>query len=203
MDRSKLLWGLILAPVFYYVGLIGGSLLWPGYSHVTQYASELGSSASPNPMFFNGNVILCGLSALIGGVGLTHALSQLPGGSRNWAIAAGVSISLWGLAIIIAGLYPMPDDRHGAYGLALVGQFTPLFAWLALRKVDGLAGLKTFLLVIFIASFALFAIMMGVGGLVTRANVGIWQRVNSGLGIPYLAILGWVLLQHVRRRALA
>jgi len=44
---------------------------------------------------------------------------------------------------------------------------------------------------------------MGVGGLVTRANVGIWQRINSGLGIPYLAILGWVLLQHGKRRALA
>lgn len=202
MDRSKLLWGLILAPVFYYVALIGGSMLWPGYSHITQYASELGSSASPNPMFFNGNVILCGVAALVGGFGLTHALIRLAG-HRRWAIAAGVSISLWGLAIVIAGLYPMPDERHGAFGLAIVGQFTPLFTWLALRKVDGLRGLRTFLAIIFLASFVLFAIMMGVGGLVTRANVGIWQRINSGLGIPYLAILGWVLLQHARRRTFA
>ena len=202
MDRTTLLWGLILAPLFYYVALIGGSLLWPGYSHVTQYASELGSSAAPNPMFFNGNVILCGLAALIGGFGLTHVLTQLSG-SRGWAVAAGASISLWGLAIVVAGLYPMPDERHGAFGLAIAGQFTPLFAWIALRKVGGLGGLKAFLAVIFVASFVLFAIMMGVGGLVTRANVGIWQRINSGLGIPYLAILGWVLLQHGKRRALA
>lgn len=202
MNRSTLLWGLVLVPVFYYVALIGGSLLWPGYSHVTQYASELGSSASPNPMFFNGNIILCGLSALIGGFGLAHVLTGLAG-SRGWAIAAGGTISLWGLAIVIAGLYPMPDDRHGAYGLAIVGQFTPLFAWLALRKVEGLGGLKMFLAVIFVASFALFAIMMGVGGLVTRANVGIWQRINTAIGIPYLAVLGWVLLQQAKRRALA
>ena len=201
MDRSPLLWGLILAPVFYYVALIGGSLLWPGYSHVTQYASELGSSASPNPMFFNGNVILCGLSALIGGFGLAQVLTRLS--DSRWAVAAGVSISLWGLAIVIAGLYPMPDDRHGAYGLAIVGQFTPLFVWLALRNVEGLGGLKTFLAVIFVASFALFAIMMGVGGLVTRANVGIWQRINTAVGIPYLAVLGWVLLQQAKRRAFA
>lgn len=202
MDRSTLLWGLILAPLFYYVALIGGSLLWPGYSHITQYASELGSSAAPNPMFFNGNVILCGLSALIGGFGLTHALSDL-GGTRRWAIAAGASISLWGVAIVIAGLYPMPDDRHGAFGLAIVGQFTPLFAWLALRKVDELDGLKTFLAIIFVASLALFAIMMGVGGLVTRANVGIWQRFNSAVGIPYLAVVGWMLLRQVRHLAMA
>jgi hypothetical membrane protein len=202
MYRSTLLWGLILAPLFYYVALIGGSLLWPGYSHVTQYASELGSSASPHPMFFNGNVILCGLAAVIGGFGLSHGLTQLSG-SRNWAIAAGISISLWGVAIMIAGLYPMPDDRHGAYGLAIIGQFTPLFAWLALRKVEGRGGLKAFLIIIFVASFALFAIMMGIGGMVTRANVGIWQRVNTAIGIPYLAVLGWVLLQQVKRRAFA
>jgi hypothetical protein len=153
-------------------------------------------------MFFNGNVILCGLSAIIGGFGLTHVLTPMSR-SRGWAVAAGVSISLWGLAVMIAGLYPMPDIRHGAYGLAIVGQFTPLFVWLALRRVEGFGGLKVFLAVIFVASFVLFAIMMGVGGLVTRANVGIWQRINSGLGIPYLAVLGWVLLQHGKRRVLA
>ena len=202
MNRTTLLWGLILVPVFYYIGLIGGSLLWPGYSHVTQYASELGSAASPNPMFFNVNVILCGLSALLGGIGLAHVLTRLSG-KRGWATAAGVSISLWGIAIIVAGLYPMPDDRHGAYGLAIVGQFTPLFAWLALRRIEGLGGLKAFLAFIFVASFILFAIMMGVGGLVTKANVGIWQRVNTALGIPYLAVLSWVLLQQARRRSLA
>jgi glucans biosynthesis protein C len=198
MNRSTLLWGLILAPFFYYVGLFGCAMLWPGYSHMTQYASELGSAASPCPTLFNGNVVLCGLAALIGGFGLSHALTQLSG-SRGWATAAGASISLWGIAVIIAGLYPMPDERHGAYGLAIIGQFTPLLAWLALRRVEGFTGLKIFLALIFVASFTLFAIMMGVGGLVTRANVGIWQRVNSGLGIPYLAVLGWVLLQRMRR----
>ena len=45
--------------------------------------------------------------------------------------------------------------------------------------------------------------MMGVGGLVTRANVGIWQRVNTAIGIPYLAVLGWVLLQRAKQRAFA
>lgn len=197
MDRSKLLWGLILAPLFYYVGLIGGSLLWPGYSHATQYASELGSAAAPYPMFFNVNVILCGLAALVGGIGLTHALHRLSG-KRGWATAAGISISLWGVAVIIAGLYPMPNELHGAYGLAIAGQLTPLFALLALRNVEGARGLKIFLGIIFVASLAMFAIMMGVAGPLKRANIGIWQRINSGLGIPYLAVLGWVLLQRLR-----
>ena len=199
MNRSNLLWGLILAPIFYYIGLIGGGLLWPGYSHVSQYASELGSAASPFPAFFNASTILCGLSALIGGIGLTSALARLSG-RKGWAIAAGISISLWGIAVIIAGLFPMPNELHGAYGLAIAGQFTSLFALLALRKVEGLNGLKIFLGIIFVASLALFAIMMGVAGPLRRANIGIWQRVNSALGIPYLAVLGWVLLQRLRRK---
>lgn len=200
MDRSTLLWGLILTPVFYYTGLLGCGMLWADYSHISQYASELGSAASPCPTLFNGNIILCGVASLVGGIGLSHALAQLSG-KRGLSIAAGVSISLWGIAMVIAGLYPMPDERHGAYGLAMVGQLTPLLAWLALRKVDGLGGLKLLLLFIFVASLALFAIMMGVGELVTRANVGIWQRTYTGLSIPYLAILGWVLLRHARRPA--
>ena len=199
MDRSKLLWGLIMVPVFYYVGLIGGGLLWPGYSHASQYASELGSAAAPYPMFFNANAILCGLAAVVGGVGLAHALTRLSG-TRGWAWAAGISIALWGVAVIVAGLFPMPHDLHGAHGLGIAGQFTSLFALLALRKVDGLGPLKAFLAFIFVASLVMFAIMMGIAGPLRRANIGIWQRVNSALGIPYLAVLGWVLLQRMRPR---
>jgi hypothetical membrane protein len=200
VSKERLLWGLILAPIFYYVGLIGGGLLWPGYSHVTQYASELGSAAAPYPAVFNTSIILCGLSALIGGAGLSHALSRLSG-KRGWSLAAGISVSLWGVAMIVGGLNPMPSELHGAYGLAIAGQITSLFALLALRNVEGLAGLKIFLGVIFVASLAVFAIMMGIAGPLRRANIGIWQRINSGLGIPYLAVLGWVLLQRMRRLA--
>lgn len=196
--KQKLLWGLLLVPVFYYVGLIGGALLWPGYSHASQYASELGSAAAPYPAFFNINAILCGLSALVGGVGLSHALNRLSG-KRGWSIAAGISISLWGVSVIVAGFYPMPHELHGAYGLGIAGQFTSLFALLALRNVEGLAGLKVFLGIIFVASLSMFLIMMGVAGPLRRANIGIWQRVNSGLGIPYLAVLGWVLLRRLER----
>lgn len=200
MAKQQCLWGLILAPVFYYLGLIGGALLWPGYSHVSQYASELGSAASPHPWFFNANAMLCGLSGMIGGIGLTHALSRLSG-RRGWALAAGVSIALWGASVIVAGLYPMPHDLHGAYGLGMAGHLTPLFALLALRGVEGTRALKLFLGVIFVASLGMFLVMMGLFGPLKIATIGLYQRVNSALSIPYLAVLGWVLLQRMRKSA--
>lgn len=195
--RERLLWGLILAPVFYYVGLIGGGLLWPGYSHVSQYASELGSAASPQPWFFNLFAILCGLAGLVGGIGLSSGLARLSG-RRGWSLAAGLSLSLWGISVIIAGLYPMPHDLHGAYGLGMAGHLTPLFALLALRGVEGTRALKLFLGVIFVASLGMFLVMMGLFGPLKIATIGLYQRVNSALSIPYLAVLGWVLLQRMR-----
>ena len=33
-------------------------------------------------------------------------------------------------------------------------------------------------------------------GCLVRAN---WQRINTAIGIPYLAVLGWMLLQSARR----
>lgn len=198
--KRRLLWGLILVPVFYYVALIGGSLTYPGYSHVTQYASELGAADAPNPDLFNYNIIAAGLAALAGSAGLAWALEALSG-RRLWAILAALSLALWGVAMVMGGWFPMPDDRHGAYGLGLAGQLVSLFALLALLPVRDAAAIKFFLAFIFLASGTLIAIMMGVGELVTLANVGIWQRVNSALGIIWLAVLGLWLLGRTRGHA--
>lgn len=200
--RRQSLWGLILAPVFYYVGMIGGALLWPGYSHVSQYASELGSAASPHPMFFNANALLCGFAAIAGAIGLNHALSTLSG-KRGWSMTAAISIALWGVSVILAGLFPMPHELHGAYGLGIAGQFTSLFALLALRNVEGTGGLRLFLGFIFVASLAMFLVMMGVAGPLKVATIGLYQRINSFLGIPYLAVLGWALLKRTEREVSA
>lgn len=40
---------------------------------------------------------------------------------------------------------------------------------------------------------ALFAVMMGVGGLVTRGNVGLRQRGNALASIPWLGIVAYAL----------
>jgi hypothetical membrane protein len=198
--QRQFLWGLILAPIFYYVGLIGGALLWPGYSHVSQYASELGSAASPHPIFFNANAILCGLAGIAGAVGLNHALSTLSS-RRGWALAAAISIAVWGASVVMAGLFPMPNELHGAYGLGMAGQLTPLFTLLALRNIEGTAALRLFLGFIFVASLAMFLVMMGVAGPLKVAKIGLYQRINSGLGIPYLAVLGWALLKRTAKPA--
>jgi hypothetical protein len=193
LERGLLIAGLMV-PVLYYAALIGTPLFWPGYSHVTQYASELGSAASPRPELFNSAISAAGVAAILAGVGFVLALKRL-GRRALPSVLAGLATALWGVSFVAGGLFPMPDPRHGAFGLALAMHLVPLFMLWALAGVPA-PRLKPFLLLVFLVSSALILIMFDVGGLhlVRRANVGLWQRAYSLSVIPWIAVVAWVLL---------
>ena len=190
--RRMLPWLLIAIPLLYYFALLVGAATYPGYSHVRNYASELGAAEAPYPAIFNVSIMLAGIAAVGAAALLPRGLAQL-GGARTWSVLAAVALGLWGVAMVMGGLFPMPNDLHGGFGLGLAGPLIPLFLMLALRTVPGNSGMRWFLGIVFIASVVMLAIMFGFGGLVTRANVGLWQRANTFVGIPWLAVFGlWV-----------
>jgi hypothetical protein len=173
------------AAILYFASLIIASLTWPGYSHVTQYASELGSAAAPYPMIFNYGIMAGGLLGILGGLGV--ALHFANDGRWLSGLLAGLALSAWGASMVFGGYYPMPNPLHNGYGLALAAPLLPLFLMLALRGRAG-AGMFAFLAVWFLATAGLLAVMFGVGELVTRANVGLWQRsfavaLIGGIGV--------------------
>ena len=193
--KKLLLAGLIAAPSLYYLGLLAGAATYPGYDHAVRYASELGAADAPHPWLFNYSIIACGVAGLIGALGASLALRQISG-RWGFAIATGVVLALWGVAMIMGGAYPMPDERHGGFGLGLVEPFAPLLALISIWRTPKTATMKVFLALVFIGSVVLLAIMMGVGGLVRLDNVGIWQRINSGFSFPWMAVLGlWLMAQ--------
>src|SRR5262245_28180139 len=186
-ERALLIAG-VLVPVLYYAALIGTSLFWPGYSHVTQYASELGSADSPRPELFNFTIVAAGVAAMLASVGFALALKRL-GGRALPSILTGVALFLWGVSFVMGGLFPMPDPRHGAFGLALAMHLVPLFMLWALAGHPA-PGLKAFLVIVFAVAAALILVMFDVGGLhlVRRANVGLWQRAYSFAAIPWIGV---------------
>lgn len=194
--RALLLAG-ILIPVVYFGLLIIAPLLYPGYSYVTRYASELGSTDALYPAVFNTGIMLCGLAGLLASFGFFHAVRRL-GGNTLLAALTGLTLFLFGIATFMGGRFPMPDERHGAYGLGLAFQLAPLFLALALWRLPELRGFCIFLLVIFAVMTFFIAVMMGVGGLVTRANVGLWQRGNALAGFPWIGIAAWRLRKELR-----
>ena len=71
----------------------------------------------------------------------------------------------------------------------------PVLMALALRREPGLGGLRNLLWVNAVLMASLLAVMMGVGDLVTLANVGLWQRANALTMFPWIGIAAWWLLR--------
>lgn len=195
LERYLLL-AAVAAPILYFGNLVVSSLFYPGYSHVTQYASELGGPDAPRPGIFNNGVILTGLATVAAGWGFFLALRRLTGKSLL-PVLTGLAVALAGIAFVMGGLFPMPDPRHGAYGMALGLQLAPVFLVLALWKRKDLRAFKVFLVIAAAAVIAMFAVMMGIGGLVTRANVGVFQRLYALTMFPWIGVAGYVLYREL------
>lgn len=193
--ERTLLAAAVLVPVLYYTALLATPLFWPGYSHVRQYASELGSAASPRPEVFNGLIIAAGVAAILAGGGFFLALKRL-GGRPLASFLAGFALLLWGVAFVMGGAFPMPDPRHNGFGLALAMHLVPLFILWALKGTAH-RNLKALALGVFVVSAALILVMFDVGGmhLVRRANVGLWQRAYSLSAIPWIGVAGLMLMR--------
>ena len=187
--RRLLAAALIAIPLLYYFALFAGAATYPGYSHVTNYASELGAAGAPYPGLFNIPIIAAGAAALLAAFLLPRGFRRL-GGSRIWALLATIALAMWGASMVMGGMYPMPDMRHGGFGLGLAAPLVPLFTLFAIRRIPDTRGMQIFLAAVFVASVVMLAIMFGVGGLVTRGNVGIYQRLNTAASIPWFGVLG-------------
>ena len=196
--RKLLPWALVAIPLLYYFALLAGAASYPGYSHMSNYASELGAAAAPHPQLFNVPVMLAGVAAIVAAFLLPQALTRL-GGSRLWSIVAAIALAMFGIAMVMGGMFPMPNELHGGFGLGLAGPLIPLFVLFAIRRVDNAGEMQLFLGFVFLASLVMLAIMFGIGELVTSANVGLYQRLNSVASIAWLAVLGFWLLSRLRR----
>jgi hypothetical membrane protein len=173
---------------------------WPGYSHVTRYVSELGGPEAPKPAIFNFGIMFMGVVCTVSAAGVLGAVRRLGGRVVPGTIAA-VCIALFGVAMIMGGMFPMPNPLHGAFGLGFTMIFAPLLLGFAFAGRPGFGGLAAFLFVSFGLMLGTMSVMMGVGQLVTRANVGLWQRANALAMFPWLGIAGFVLARRLDREA--
>jgi hypothetical membrane protein len=189
--RTLLLLG-IAVPVLYFATLLIAAATWPSYSHVTRYASELGGPEAPFPAIFNVGIIAMGVTCILGSFGFGGALARLTE-HRVSSVATAICLSLFGVSMIMGGAFPMPNPLHGGFGLAFALVPAPILMAVALRGSPSSGGMRLFLWVSFVLMAIVLAVMFGVGGLVTRANVGLWQRANALTMFPWIGIAaGWL-----------
>lgn len=196
-SEGALLWAALAVPFLYYGTMLVSAAFYPGYNHVTQYASELGSSEARYPAIFNIGTILTGVVMIAGAAGIYRA-AVAAGARRALAGVGAVCLALFGVSLVLGGSFPMPDPRHGGFGLGLAMLLAPPVLAIALWKRPELRTLAKFLLADAVVMVVLFAIMMGVGALVTRSNVGLFQRAYSLTVFPWVGIVGFALLRRTR-----
>lgn len=189
----------VLVPFLYFGTVIAASFFYPGYSHVRQYASELGSSAARYPALFNSGILLTGVALLLGAAGLAGALRKL-GLNRVLSWLFVITVGGFGIGMVMGALFPMPDPRHGGFGLGMGIHLAPALLGFAFWRDPHARGLRLYLFATAIAGLVLFAIMMGIGGFVTRANVGVFQRVYAIALIPWIGVASHAILKRVETR---
>jgi hypothetical membrane protein len=201
VTRLLLLCGAV-APAIYVAFALGGPLLFPGYDLSTQMVSELGGPDAPNPAIFNIGLMVAGVLTVLSGAGLFLGLRGRGSDAVSVGLAA-LAVAVFGAAMFVGGLYPMPDERHMAWGMGFAVQAAPLLTLWALRGAHGLAGLKVFLAAVFVAVNGLLAVMFGVGELVDGSNLGLWQRAYGLAMYPWIAVTALALMAGPRERARA
>ncbi|HEV7228285.1 DUF998 domain-containing protein [Brevundimonas sp.] len=85
----------------------------PGYDATRQVASELGAVGAPNAAAFNAAVMLAGGLAMINAAGQAAAVRMI-GRSWVWALVLALPVASFGVATLLAALFPLPDPRHAA-----------------------------------------------------------------------------------------
>lgn len=188
MSKTALLGAGVVAPAIYLGLIAAGPLLFPGYNHMAQMVSELGAADSSHPLIFNVGLMLAGGLTILAAGALFDAIRTRGGGFVSSLLAA-LAIAVFGASLVIGGVFPLPDERHLAWGMGFAVQVAPALMLWALWPVKGFGGLKVFLAGVFVAVNALLAVMFGVGDLIDGGNVGLWQRLYGLAMFPWIAVV--------------
>jgi hypothetical membrane protein len=190
-----LLFGPIAAVLFFF-GVLGLSLLIPGYSHVHDDISPIGRIGSPLRVPFSAVLICYACSLLIFASGVSNVAGRA-GTSRVPAyLVAFMAFTQIGIAI-----FATPHPLHNMFGIAsMVGFLAPLAMAVSWRR-DRSA--RTLVVVSYVLGFLVLAsIIVGLSELFPQLHL--WQLVESvpGLVQRSLAVtwLMWLIVSGLLMR---
>lgn len=173
-DRAALSLG-VGVPVLYFVTQAVIGALTPGYSFRQQAASDLGVGDSFRAAVFNLGAISTGVLAVVAAYGVAVAPRCSPVPAIRARLTA-LAVASTGAAAIAAGVFPLPDPRHGGgpigAGMFVIPLLMPTLLWrTASRWARGYLGLN---LALFLGCAAMLS---GATPVDQVANAGLLQRL--------------------------
>ena len=186
----------IAVPLLYYGVQVVAAPFFPDFSVLGTTASELGSDRSARPWILNAGAILTGIAALVGSIGLLRALRRL-GAHPIVAWLTLLAVAGTGLSSLWAGIFPMPDPRHGGHPSLLIAMLAvPFVLSFALWRLGASRAIKTYLVATILLFLAMLPIMMRVIDLDLRTYEGLLQRIFA---LTVFVPIGVVAFELARR----
>jgi hypothetical membrane protein len=179
LKRERILLGSgIAAWLVYLLNLLVLAALWPGYSHISNYVSDLGRTENPYNGVFNGAIILYGTLQLLTGLGFYYSVKRITR-RKIISIVVGLSFALIGVGAYFAGIFPLPDELHSGYGIGLISFLIPLFLAFAFSRIKNARIFVIHQILFFVLFVLIFPITSGMGdGFINEMNKGLGQRLS-------------------------
>jgi hypothetical membrane protein len=187
----------IAVPLLYYGVQVVAAPFFSGFSFLGTTASELGSDGSRLPSIFNTGAILVGISAILAAVGYVRALLKL-GAHPILAWITSIDVAATGLSSLWAGIFPLPDPRHGGHPTLLFAMLLlPFIMATTFWTLGASRSLKAYFAATIGLLLVMFPVMMGMTGLDTHRYQGLLQRIFALTVFPPIAVGALVLARRV------
>jgi len=191
-----------MVPFLYFGTQIIAAPFYPDYSFLSMPASLLGSDLARYPLIFNLGAIITGIVTLIASPGFLYTFKYLHVHSIP-AWLAFIALVLNGVSSLWAGVFSIPDPRHGANPFA-VGIFVfPILLLVALWTRPDARQVKIYLIITNLLFLILIPIMSGMTGLDTGAYQGLLQRIAALIFFPPISVGAWYLIKNIRSSQMA
>ena len=166
--------------------------LQPGYSHMRQFASELGMATAAHPQLFALWVLVQAVVLLATGPLFYRRVAEVTG-RRTLAATIGLFVACFGVNYIFVAAFPLPDLRHSGFGIAFLTFLVPwLLAW-AFWNVSGARSACYVQLLATPVLIGLIFLQPGIVGFVDATNIGLFQRIGAGTFYGWLVLTGFWL----------
>ena len=188
----------MVVPILYFGTQLLAAPFFPGYSFLSMVASLLGSDLALYPAIFNVGAIITGIATIIASVGFLLALQHL---GTNFVLTwlTSLAVLLNGLGSLWAGVFPMPDPRHGSNPFTVGIFLFPILLTLALWKRSDARPIKTYLIITNLIFIALIPIMSGVAGIHTQGYQGLLQRIAALVFFVPISVGSYFLIQRIKK----
>jgi Protein of unknown function (DUF998) len=187
----------VAVPLLYYGVQVAAAPFFPGFSFMVTTASELGSDLSTRPSIFNAGATLVGIASVVAAVGFLRALLNF-GAHPILAWLTSIDVAATGLSSLWAGIFPLPDPRHGGHPALLIAMLLlPFIMATTLWSLGASRPLKVYLAATIGLLLVMVPVMSGMTGLDTHNYGGLFQRIFALTVFPPIGVGAYVMARRI------